>query len=192
MGAPEQPAFPHQNAHTILWVHCPSSCAQLEFRLSLWAPRIQLADTCLGMALNTARAKKYSSLSKRGSVEFGFICDTVLGNSWFPCAVSNALVSAPLPPRRAEASRQLYLTLGSREFPFWTQVSPSEWFLWQDLSYLTYMVFPYQRTSAWHFLCGFLSAAPLQVLPHCPSCPPGPRGISNLAALGGKICAGLL
>lgn len=34
-----------QNAHTILWMHWPSFCAQLGFHLSLWAPWVQLADT---------------------------------------------------------------------------------------------------------------------------------------------------
>lgn len=60
------------------WTHHPMDALTLllctvEFHLSLWLPWVQLADTCLGIALNTARAKKSSSLSKRGSAEFCFV-----------------------------------------------------------------------------------------------------------------------
>lgn len=55
-----------------------SFCAHWGFNPSPWAPQTrsctQLAATCLGMAPNTAGAKKCSSVSKRGSAELVFIC----------------------------------------------------------------------------------------------------------------------
>lgn len=133
MGAPGQPAFPTKctqypvDALSIL-------CAQLEFRL--WAPWVQLADTCLGMALNTAKAKKYSSLSKRGSAEWLYLLHSAV-----LILVSLCLSAMPWSALHFHPAEHSFIggcaSPWVTEFPFWT---PSKWFLWQDLSYLTYMV----------------------------------------------------
>lgn len=122
-----------QNAHTILWMHWASFCAQLEFRLSLWDPGRHLLrdgpkhwqDQEILIPVQERICRVWLYLLHSAVLILLSLCLSAM--------LCSALPFHPPEHRFIGGCASPWVT----EFPFWT---PSKWYLWQDLSYLTYMV----------------------------------------------------